>query len=115
LARALHELRVAPAFAFADPSVVPEGTALSALHAAALDYTDHITRNVSVPAPVFARLRTQIIDAAGNGDKDTDMINRQLLDITATVSGYNFTTRILRALDVAGMADSEVPVVHDVA
>ncbi|TFY80892.1 hypothetical protein EWM64_g3123 [Hericium alpestre] len=65
---------------------------------AAINKWDHMTRTVRVPQAVFARLQRMLRD------------DRQIVEATAVVAGYNFTTRVLRALDVAGLAEEEVPI-----
>ena len=60
---------------------------LAAARAAALAYTDALTRCVDVPEPVFAAVRAQF---------DT----REVVELTATVAAYNMVSRVLVALDV---------------
>ncbi|KAI0322919.1 AhpD-like protein [Amylostereum chailletii] len=71
---------------------------LTELQIAALDYADHVTRNIRVPQPVFDRIRALVKS------------DREIVEVTATIAGYNFTTRILRPLNAAGLADTPVPV-----
>ncbi|KAA1472472.1 hypothetical protein DENSPDRAFT_838748 [Dentipellis sp. KUC8613] len=105
--KALFTIRTTPAFAFAPstgtgPSAITSQPSiedgLTSVHLAALDYADHMTRTIKVPQPVFDRLKTKLKD------------DRQIVEATATVAGYNLTTRVLRALDVAGLAEEEVPI-----
>ncbi|KAL0263554.1 hypothetical protein SLS55_002535 [Diplodia seriata] len=56
-------------------------------HLAVLDYTDAMTLDVRVPDDLFARLRTLFSE-------------REVVEITATVSAYNCVSRFLVALDV---------------
>lgn len=70
---------------------------LTPLQEAALIYADHMTRNVKVPDEVFRNLRENLQD------------DRQVLEATATVAGYNMVSRILVALDVSDKANVEIP------
>lgn len=54
---------------------------------AVLDYTDTMTKNIQVPEAVFAPLR-EFLDA------------RELVELTATIGGYNLVSRFLEALNV---------------
>ncbi|KKY13924.1 putative 4-carboxymuconolactone decarboxylase [Diplodia seriata] len=60
---------------------------LTERHLAVLDYTDAMTLDVRVPDDLFARLRTLFSE-------------REVVEITATVSAYNCVSRFLVALDV---------------
>jgi AhpD family alkylhydroperoxidase len=64
---------------------VPE--ALTDADRAVLDYADAMTRAVRVPDEVFARVRAQLSD-------------RELVELTVTVAGYNCVSRFLEALQV---------------
>lgn len=72
---------------------------LTPIQIALLDYADHMTRNVFVPEPVFDRVK----EVLGSD-------NRKIVEATTTVAGYNFSTRVLRALNVAGLGEVEIPV-----
>lgn len=52
-----------------------------------LAYADAMTREIHVPAPVFDALRAHF-DA------------RQIVELTATVGGYNLVSRFLEALEI---------------
>ena len=54
---------------------------------AVLAYTDCMTREVRVPDPVFAELRRHFDD-------------RELVELTATVGGYNLVSRFLEAMRI---------------
>jgi AhpD family alkylhydroperoxidase len=54
---------------------------------AVLAYTDMMTRNVQVPDEIFAPLK-KFLDA------------QELLELTATIGGYNLVSRVLEALQV---------------
>lgn len=90
----LHAIRTVPPFSASTTS-----TALAPIYAALVDYADQMTRNISVPEPTFSRLKELL-----EGD------DRKIVEATATVAGYNFSTRVLRALNVAGLGEVEVPV-----
>ncbi|KAG6812593.1 hypothetical protein H0H92_001944 [Tricholoma furcatifolium] len=68
------------------------GPSLSAM----MLFTDWSTATAQVPARVFAALQEFLN-------------NQQLVEATATVGGYNFVSRFLRALDVDGKSDAPVP------
>ncbi|MEO7761121.1 MAG: carboxymuconolactone decarboxylase family protein [Casimicrobiaceae bacterium] len=59
----------------------------SARDRAVLDYTDAMTRNVQVPDEVFARVRAIFPE-------------REVVELTATIAGYNLVSRFLEALSV---------------
>lgn len=54
---------------------------------AVLAYTDYMTREIRVPDPVFAEARRHFDD-------------RELVELTATVGGYNLVSRFLEAICV---------------
>ena len=54
---------------------------------AVLAYTDAVTRNIRVPADVFERVRAHFPP-------------RELVELTATIAGYNLVSRFLEALDI---------------
>ena len=54
---------------------------------AVLSYTDAMTRNIRVPADVFERVRAEFPE-------------RELVELTATIAGYNLVSRFLEALDI---------------
>jgi alkylhydroperoxidase family enzyme len=56
-------------------------------HAAVMAYTDAMTLDVQVPDTVFERLKRSFSD-------------REIVEITATIAGYNCVSRFLVALDV---------------
>lgn len=62
---------------------------------AALAYCDTMTKHVHVPADVFARVRAQF------GDRD-------VVELTATIGGYNMVSRLLEALGISS-ADALAP------
>jgi alkylhydroperoxidase family enzyme len=60
---------------------------LTEVDEAALAYAEAMTRTVRVPDPVFAAVRKQLGD-------------RELLELTATIAGYNLVSRVLEALQI---------------
>ena len=54
---------------------------------AVLAYTDCVTREIRAPDPVFAELRGHFDD-------------RELVELTATVAGYNLVSRFLEAMQI---------------
>ncbi|KAF1943721.1 4-carboxymuconolactone decarboxylase-like protein [Clathrospora elynae] len=69
------------------PQRKPQEDILDAAHAAVLAYTDAITLDVQVPDSVFAQLKALFNE-------------KEVVEITATIAGYNCVSRILVALDV---------------
>jgi alkylhydroperoxidase family enzyme len=63
----------------------PDG--LTAADRAVLDYADAMTRNVHVSDEVFARVRTAFPE-------------RELVELTVTIAGYNCVSRFLEAIAV---------------
>ena len=64
---------------------VPEG--LTAADRAVLAYADAMTRQVRVPDEVFAQVRKQLPE-------------RELVELTVTIAGYNCVSRFLEAIQV---------------
>ncbi len=62
-------------------------TAFAERDRAVLAYTDHMTKEIRVPEPVFAALRPHFDD-------------RELVELTATVAGYNLVSRFLEAMQI---------------
>ena len=77
-----------------DLEVIRSGAVLPGTIGAALRYTDAMTREVTVPDTVFAEIRDVFDD-------------RQILELTVTIAGYNMVSRLLVALQVR--AGDEVP------
>jgi len=63
------------------------GGTFSAAQRAALDYADASTVHVTVPAEIFAAVRTHFSE-------------RETLELTVTVAAYNMVSRVLVALEV---------------
>lgn len=93
---------------------------LPEVHAALLDYVDYMTKAVKVPSAVFARAKNAIssvsaADASGLGEAEASgeaekVLERKIVEATATIAGYNMVTRVIMALDVGGLEGEEVPV-----
>lgn len=62
-------------------------TKFDATQRAALAYCDAMTKNIQIPAEVFAAVRAQFTD-------------RLLVELTATVGAYNMVSRFLEALEI---------------
>lgn len=75
-------------------------TVLTAAQRATLDYADAMTRQVTVPDPVFDGLRTHFDD-------------RQIVELTATVGTYNLVSRFLVALEVGAEGGGEAATEDD--
>jgi AhpD family alkylhydroperoxidase len=60
---------------------------LTATDEAALAYAEAMTRTVRVPDPVFAAVRRHLTD-------------REVVELTATIAGYNLVSRVLEALQI---------------
>ena len=65
----------------------PASQLFTARDRAVLAYTEAMTRNIRVPAAVFEQVRA-IFPA------------RELVELTATIAGYNLVSRFLEALDI---------------
>ncbi|MEP7084120.1 MAG: carboxymuconolactone decarboxylase family protein [Betaproteobacteria bacterium] len=65
----------------------PESDVLTERDRTVLAYTDAMTRNIRVPVDVFERVRAQFPP-------------RELVELTATIAGYNLVSRFLEALDI---------------
>jgi len=52
-----------------------------------LAYTDAMTKNIQVPAEVFAAVKAQLTE-------------RLLVELTATVAAYNMVSRFLEAMQI---------------
>jgi alkylhydroperoxidase family enzyme len=63
------------------------GEGLSPRELAVLRYTDAMTRDVTVPEDIFAQVRAHFEE-------------KEIVEITATIAAYNFTSRFLLAMDV---------------
>jgi 4-carboxymuconolactone decarboxylase len=75
----------------ADLAAVRRGApagALSPARRSARDYTDAMTRDVEVPAAVFAALHEHFAD-------------REIVELTLTVGAYNLVSRFLVALEIS--------------
>lgn len=79
------------------PAPVDSRDNLSPLQAAALTYTDYVTRFVNVPTEIFEALREKLEN------------DQQVFEATATIAAYNMVSRMLVALDVADKAGEQVP------
>ena len=73
----------------------PHATVLGAVDKAVLAYTDAMTVAVQVPDAVFAQVRSALND------------DQALVELTATVGGYNMVARFLEALQIT--QDGESP------
>ena len=75
---------------------------LSRLQAAALIYTDAMTvlkeEGVNVPQKTFDALRAEL-------QVGEELRDQQMMEATATAAAYNMVSRILKALNVGGLAD----------
>jgi AhpD family alkylhydroperoxidase len=73
-----------------------ESDQFDARQRAVLAYTDAMTRDIQVPEPVFAGVRS-------------DLGERLLVELTATVAAYNMVSRFLEALQVHSEDVRETP------
>ena len=67
--------------------VDPSSPEFTARDRALLAYTDAMTRNIRVPDDVFAGVRNAFSE-------------RELVELTVTIGGYNMVSRVLEALEV---------------
>jgi len=99
--------------AIADTSTTSSSSVLSPLQQAALAFTDSSTRHVKVPDEVFVNFKRQLqVNLDSQDDAPNVTVDRQLVEATATVGGYNLVSRFLVALDVDDRASQAVPVPH---
>lgn len=78
---------------------LPDNTTLTPTLSAALIFADYMTKEVKVPDEVFQALKQYLNE-------------RQIVEATATVAGYNMVSRVLVALNVNGKKDLSVPIPH---
>jgi 4-carboxymuconolactone decarboxylase len=64
------------------------GVPLTALQLLAVECTDAMTRDVSLPEPIFEALREHLND-------------REIFELVATVAAYNMVSRLVVALDIS--------------
>ncbi|KAJ5741448.1 Carboxymuconolactone decarboxylase [Penicillium manginii] len=89
-APALQNVRSLPLFCQATEANIHawKKSCLTAREQAVLAYTDAMTESVNVSNEVFQQLI------------NTELSNREIVELTATIAGYNCVSRILVALDV---------------
>lgn len=80
-----------------------EKSCLTARQQAVLAYTDAMTESVTVSDDVFQ----QLVKA--------ELSNREIVELTTTVAGYNCVSRILVALDVGENNSREMKSVEELA
>ncbi|KAJ5873717.1 Carboxymuconolactone decarboxylase [Penicillium soppii] len=83
----LHAARTLPCTAEGDVTEL-ENSALTPQQRAVLRYTDQMTRTITVQDTVFAELKTVGYD------------DREIVELTTGIAGYNCVSRFLVALDV---------------
>lgn len=81
------------------PHIQEEEGILDEKHLVVMAYTDAMTLDVSVPDSIFDRLKKSFTD-------------REVVEITATISAYNCVSRFLVALDVGERNNQKGPIVH---
>lgn len=90
-------------------------TVLTPLLTAAVDFTDHSTRETRIPMGVIQELKKQLRIWAITADptQAPDAVDAKVDDLyveaVMVVSSYNMVSRFLLATDVAGLSDLEVP------
>lgn len=101
----LHAVRTLPS---TTQSASPEhelqllaGSALTGLQKAVVRYTDQMTRTVRVEDEVFALL------------KHEGLSDREVVELTTGIAGYNCVSRVLVALDVGENNDREMKSVDE--
>jgi alkylhydroperoxidase family enzyme len=83
----LHAARTLPSTAMGDVAEL-EKTALTPQQRAVLRYTDQMTQTITVEDAVFAELKIVGYD------------DREIVELTTGIAGYNCVSRFLVALDV---------------
>lgn len=91
----LHAARMLPCLVENDGALL-ESNPFNPRQRAVLQYTDHMTRSITVQDEVFAQLQT-----VGFND-------REIVELTTTIAGYNCVSRFLVALDVGENNDREM-------
>ncbi|KAF8309089.1 alpha/beta-hydrolase [Clavulina sp. PMI_390] len=86
-----------------------ESAVLTPLERAALAFTDASTIQVRVPDAVYNNLKQELQAALAVHNPHNVTIDRQMVEATATVGGYNLVSRFLVALDVDDRASQPVP------
>lgn len=90
-------------------------TVLTPLLTAAVDFTDHSTREARVPMAVIQEYKRQLrtwaiaADPALAPDAVDAKVDDLYVEAAMVVSSYNMVSRFLLATDVAGLSDLEVP------
>jgi hypothetical protein len=90
-------------------------TKFSPLDTAAIEFTDHSTRDIRVPMDVIQELKRQLkafvaSDNPSTSSEDVDAKAEDLyVEAAMVVATYNMVSRFLLATDVAGISDMEVP------
>ncbi|KZS91037.1 hypothetical protein SISNIDRAFT_457003 [Sistotremastrum niveocremeum HHB9708] len=91
------------------------------LEVAILSYTDSSTLNIKVPKRTFEALRTALREHISSqisggarekeppedSDEKMKQVEKMIMEVTATIAGYNTVSRILVALDVDGLGGYE--------
>ncbi|CAG8148141.1 unnamed protein product [Penicillium salamii] len=96
----LHAARILPSTAAGDVAEL-EKSALTPQQRAVLRYTDQMTRTITVQDDVFAELKTVGYD------------DREIVELTTGIAGYNCVSRFLVALDVGENNDREMKSVEE--
>ncbi|CAG7949510.1 unnamed protein product [Penicillium salamii] len=96
----LHAARILPSTAEGDVAEL-EKSALTPQQRAVLRYTDQMTRTITVQDDVFAELKTVGYD------------DREIVELTTGIAGYNCVSRFLVALDVGENNDREMKSVEE--
>ncbi|CAG7919357.1 unnamed protein product [Penicillium olsonii] len=98
----LHAARVLPSTAEGDVAEL-EKSPLTPQQRAVLRYTDQMTRTITVQEDVFAELKTVGYD------------DREIVELTTGIAGYNCVSRFLVALDVGENNAREMKSVEEIA
>ncbi|KAJ5336087.1 uncharacterized protein N7506_004109 [Penicillium brevicompactum] len=96
----LQAARTLPSTAEGDVAEL-EKSALTPQQRAVLRYTDQMTRTITVQDAVFAELKTVGYD------------DREIVELTTGIAGYNCVSRFLVALDVGENNDREMKSVEE--
>ncbi|RAK96038.1 carboxymuconolactone decarboxylase family protein [Aspergillus ibericus CBS 121593] len=100
-AEELRAVRELPSLAGESEGGELEGSALTGLQRAVVRYADEMTRTVKVKEETFRALQT-----AGLSD-------REVVELTTGIAGYNCVSRVLVALDVGENNDKEMKSVDE--
>jgi len=84
---------------------------LSPLQLAAIQFTDHSTRNAQVPMAIIDKFKAEIrfLAVSSNAEQAEQLTDDLYVEAAMVVASYNMVSRFLLSTDVAGISDLQVP------